>query len=92
MIDPVRLDSELVRITKILDPAERVPVIIYTRGPDALALLRAEFEDRQIRSSLDQLNALSAWVAVGRLRSFMESDLVIGLEMAQPVEVKHATC
>ena len=55
MIDPVRLDSELVRITKILDPAERVPVIIYTRGPDALALLRAEFEDRQIRSSLDQL-------------------------------------
>ncbi|MCY3698959.1 MAG: hypothetical protein OXH46_04855 [Gemmatimonadetes bacterium] len=92
MIDPVRLDSELARIIEILDPAELVPVIIYTSGPDALALVRAKLKKKQIRSSLDRLNALSAWVAVGRLRSFMESDLVIGLEVAQPVEVKHATC
>lgn len=92
MVDPVRFDSELVRIIKILDPAELVPVIIYTSSPDALASIRAKLADKQIRSSLDRLNALSAWVAVGHLRSFMESDLVIGLEVAQPVEVKHVTC
>lgn len=92
MIDPVRLDPELVRIIEIFDPDEQVPVIVYTSGPDALALVRAKFDDMQIRSSLDRLNALSAWVAVGRLPSFMESELVIGLEVAQPVEVKHATC
>ena len=88
MIDRVQLDSELVRVIEIFDPDEQVPVIIYTSGPDALALVRAKFEDKQIRSSLDGLNALSAWIAVGCLSSFMESDLVVGLEMAQPVEVK----
>ncbi len=92
MIDPVRLDAEIVRIIEILDPAEQVPVIIYTSGPDALALVRAKLNEKQIRSSLDRLNALSAWVAVGRIQSFMKSELVVGLEMAKTVEVKHATC